>query len=160
MSEDAAIDRRQRIAWAEFLQRSEWSHFATLTTRTPIGVEKLLREFRQGFIRRLDWIAQRPSAWFCAVEYGADRSAPHLHALIANTSKLTTLHLERAWKLGHSRITIYAPDGGADFYISKQFSENPDNFDLSRRRPPVRHPQSSSGVTQLRHESTTRGETT
>ena len=135
--EVAAMGRRRRIAWAEFLQQFEWSHFATLTTRTPITADRLTGEFKQGFIRRLAWIAQRPIPWFCALEYGVERSAPHLHALIANTSSITTDELQRAWKLGNTRITIYDPGRAAAFYVSKQLLDSPDNFDLSTRRPPL-----------------------
>ena len=130
------IDRRQRIAWAEFLQQADWSHFATLTTSEPVSVDRLRREFVAGFVRRLARPAQRPLAWFYAMEPSADGQRHHVHALLAHTESLNVAQLGRAWKLGNTRILVYDPRRGAAGYVSKHLAANPELYDVSRRHLP------------------------
>ncbi len=67
-NDEVAANRRLCRAWGDWLDESEWSHVATLTSRNPLSEECLRAEFRNGFIRRAARLAQRPLAWFYAIE--------------------------------------------------------------------------------------------
>src|SRR3954468_4741713 len=82
---DPDTSRRVRAEWDSFLQSARWSHFATLTTSELVSVDRLRREFVDGFVRRLARPAQRPLAWFYAMEPSADGERHHIHALLAHT---------------------------------------------------------------------------
>ena len=137
---DSATSQRVRAGWDSFLQSARWSHFATLTTSERVSVARLRREFVAGFVRRLERPAQRPLAWFYAMEPSADGERHPVHALLAHTESLQTAQLERAWKLGHTRIVVYDPRRGAAGYVSKHLARNPELYDLSRRYLPRHRP--------------------
>ena len=135
---DTDISHRIRAECASFLQSVRWSHFATLTTRELVSVDRIKREVVHGFARRVARAAQRPLAWFYAIEPHADGERYHVHALLAHTEVLEIGQLERAWKLGNTRIVVYDPQRGAADYVSKHLAYNPDLYDLSRRPLPRR----------------------
>jgi len=133
---DTDTSRRVRGEWDSFLRSVDWSHFATLTTGELVSVDRLKREFVDGFVRRLARPVQRPLAWFYAIEPHADRQRYHIHALLAHTESLQTAQLERAWKLGNTHIVVYDPLRGAAGYVSKSLGGNAVHYDLSRRSLP------------------------
>ena len=128
--------RRMRAEWASFLQSARWSHFATLTTRELVSVDRIKREFVHGFVRRVAVPAQRPLAWFYAIEPHADGQRYHVHALLAHTDAVKIAQLERAWKLVNTHIVVYDPRLGAADYLGKHLASNPDHYDVSRRPLP------------------------
>ncbi len=91
---DSDTSRRVRAEWDCFLHSARWSHFATLTTSELISVDRLKREFVDGFVRRLARPAQRPLAWFYEIEPSADGQRHHVHALLVHTASLKTAQLE------------------------------------------------------------------
>ena len=135
-STDPDTSRRVRAEWNAFLQSARWSHFATLTTRELVSVDRIKREFVHGFVRRVAVPAQRPLAWFYAIEPHADGQRYHVHALLAHTETVKVAQLERAWKLGKTHIVVYDPRRGAADYVSKYLDGNPDHYDISRRPLP------------------------
>jgi hypothetical protein len=127
-----------RAEWDSWLQSVRWSHFVTLTTRELVSVDRIKREFVQGFVRRVAKAAQRPLAWFYAIEPHADGQRYHVHALLGHTETVKVAQLERAWKLGKTHVVVYDPRRGAAGYVSKHLGGNPDHYDVSRRPLPRR----------------------
>jgi hypothetical protein len=123
-----------RRAWGDDLAGYEWHHFVSLTTRAPVPVPRLLREFEQRWVRKLARAAQRPLAWFLAIE-GTAAGWPHLHALIYGTRGLAVRQLERAWPLGNTRVYVYDPARGAAWYVVKHLARDPDGVEMSTRWP-------------------------
>ena len=72
---DTDTSHRVRAEWDSWLQSARWSHFATLTTRELVSVDRIKREFVHRFVRRVARAAQRPLAWFYAIEPHADGRA-------------------------------------------------------------------------------------
>jgi len=133
---DSDTSRRVRAEWDYFLRSVRWSHVATLTTRELVSVDHLRREFVHGFVRRVARLAQCPLAWFYVIEPHADGQRHHVHALLAHTESLKIAQLERAWKLGITRIEVYDPRRGAAGYVSKHLTGNAVHYDVSRRPLP------------------------
>lgn len=126
-----------RSAFVELLAPYAWSHVATATSRYDEGVEKLFREFRNGFVRRLTKMAQGAIPFFVVAERTHAEHA-HLHAVIAGSESLQIKQIEAAWKYGFTRIERFDPDRGALPYLAKGISRDNDDFDLSARFPPLR----------------------
>jgi hypothetical protein len=139
LSEDERRERREtsrrRAAWGGFLSEYVWDHFATFTFATPTSGDAARLEFAHRYVRRLARVAQAGIAWALVVE-GEESDHVHLHALLAGTRHLPTRELERAWKLGHTRVAIYDPQRGAATYLAKTLGQRGDNCELSRRRAP------------------------
>ena len=127
---------RVRAARDSWLQSARWSHFTTLTTRELVSVHRIKHEFEHGFVRRVAKAAQRPLAWFYAIEPHADGERYHVHALLAYTETVKLAQLERAWRLGNTTIAVYDPQRGAAAYVGKHLTDNPDHWDVSRRLLP------------------------
>jgi hypothetical protein len=88
-------------------------------------------------VRRLERVAQRRLDWFLVVERSAGFA--HVHALISGADDLALNRLQRAWKLGFTRVERYDPQRGAAFYLTKGFDDSgrpesgrTDDYDLSR----------------------------
>jgi hypothetical protein len=131
------VGRGLRRAWAAHLGAYEWHHFATLTSRTPRSRTGLVREWAPVFVRRLERRAQRRIDWYVAAERGASGEW-HLHALLYGTGALSTADVERAWKIGHTRVRVYDPNRGAAGYVAKAVLDSDAWYDVSRRPPPLR----------------------
>lgn len=133
---DIAEDcEQQRRAWGDWLRCYQWSHVVTLTTRHPTTATQLRKQFHNAFIRRLGRLARRSVQWFFAIESGPLGDQPHVHALISGTSELTVAQIAGAWKEGITRVNAYDARRGAAFYVSKELSRIPDDYDMSRRFP-------------------------
>jgi len=130
--------RDLRRHWGAFLQTVRWAHFVTLTTTNIVSPARLRLDFVDRYIRRLARDAQRGVGWFYAMEHHADGERAHIHALIANTERLTIAALERPWILGNCRALIYDVRKGAAHYVCKHLGRNPELYDLSRRHLPRR----------------------
>ncbi len=127
-----------RRAWAEFLGRLNWSHFATLTSRFEATPDHLLRECPV-YVRRLERMTQGPAYWFAAVEGGA-AGRSHLHVLLGATERLRRAQLEKHWRLG---VTDFARFDVAHHprYVVKQLGAGID----AGERYAMKFPRLSSG---------------
>ncbi len=123
-------------AMGEFLSAYEWSHFVTLTTRTPRSQERILRVFEQRFVRPLARVTQTKIPYFYVVESVLPAGGfPHIHALLGSTEPLPNRLIEKTWTEGFSRVTKYDPRKGAAWYLTKSIESIPDSYGLSRRFP-------------------------
>ena len=130
--------RRLRDGWVAHIDAHEWSHWVTLTFRTPHSRDRALRAFEDVFVRRLARRAQRPIAWFVAVERSGPGAEWHIHALLYGTGSLSNAKIRTAWKLGLTRAERYNAGGGAARYVTKAVRDEDAWYDVSRRRPPLR----------------------
>lgn len=122
-------------ACGEWLFERNWSHFVTLTTRFELGSERLKREFRNGYIRRLAHITQAPVTWAVFIEFRRPHHHPHIHALLGATERVPVRELERAWERGDTRARVYDPTRRAAFYVCKSVLVTPNDWDISRSLP-------------------------
>lgn len=131
---DAAVVQ----AWGEHLHSFRWAHFATLTPEFPdTSAEKLELHFRDHFIRNLARATQRPVPWFYAMERSGG-GVLHLHALLANTERLTVAELRQSWALGFTVIKRYSSKRAAAWYAAKSLhlaNDGWERWDISRRVP-------------------------
>jgi hypothetical protein len=143
-------------ALGDNLNGFEWDHIVTLTYKFPRTPERIQRDVEAGWIRRCERNAQRPVAWFYAIERGA-AGLLHVHALIWGTARLTPKQLDRAWrsdwqsrgrKLGRTQIDRYDPSAGGAWYASKDVCERALWWDVSLRKPPERKSHDNSLVPQ------------
>lgn len=125
-------------AWVAMIRAVSWDHFAHLTFKGPNSAAAACRDFAR-FVRFLERCAQGPVDWAVSVE----RTHPvhhHLHALIKGTGRLRPRFLQGRWTHGHSRITVYRPNGGAAAYLTKAITPDTCDIDISGRlRPTVPH---------------------
>jgi hypothetical protein len=133
----AALATLRRADWGEYLSEYEWDHAVHLTTRKPMSERRLVREFLNGFIRRLARSAQRCIPYFYAVELQVG-GFPHIHALVAGTASLSPREVAARWSQGFTRIVRYTPARGAAFYVSKRVLDVCEEYDVSTRKPPRR----------------------
>lgn len=121
------------------LIQAPWSHFATLTARSPMSDAALVRSFENKFIRQLNRLSGRQVDYFFAIERSADPSfGGHIHALLHGTKELTTRAIRDQWMLGNTSVSVYDRERDAALYVSKGILLDPDNYDVSRRWPPRR----------------------
>jgi hypothetical protein len=137
---DERVRREHARGMALRLMETSWSHFATLTTRSPMSDAALARTFQNRFVRQLSRLSGRRVDYFYAIERGADPHAGgHVHALIYGTSLLTTRAIRDEWTHGHTSVAVYDRERDAALYVSKGILLDPDNYDVSRSWPPRRH---------------------
>ena len=122
---DPMREYRQEVA--HFLVGFRWTHVAHLGCEKPMTSHRLWVEFRYRFIRRLEQSAQNRLQWYCVEE--ADSSGRlHLHALLGGTAQLRIKDLDRSWKCGFGRFTIYPLRFSSRFsavcYMLKEVDEN------------------------------------
>jgi hypothetical protein len=132
--------------WGGYLDGLKWDHVATLTTRHPKSERRLLECLRWGFVRRLERIAQRRIDWFCRLETTNSGGHLHVHALLSGTSGISCREIQRHWRQGHSRVTVFRAGGGAGDYVTKGLDLSPDSYWISRRLPPAVLPSESHGI--------------
>lgn len=135
--EAAAALRSFRDAYGAFLHAYRWDHFVALTYKWAVPPAEAARDFRDGFVRRLAFDAGHPLAWFYALERDAAGDRVHVHALVARTAALTSDQVERAWRAGNTRVRRYDPARGGARYVVKSILPGSDDYDISRRRPPL-----------------------
>jgi hypothetical protein len=125
-------------AWGQHLHQYDWSHFVTLTPRFPdYSAERLVRGFRDGFIRRLAHVIQGPIPWFYALER-SPAGVFHLHALLARAERASIAQVRAAWQLGFTDAGIYDPPRRGAWYVTKTLGLPPAGFerwDASSRLP-------------------------
>jgi hypothetical protein len=125
-------DEELRTALRGWIGAFHWSHVATLTTRYPMSDGSVVREFQRRFVRELERAAQGYVAWFVAIE----ATVPghwHLHVALAGTAALTIERMQKAWRLGFTRITLLENPPAAIGYLVKELQRFPENFDISTR---------------------------
>lgn len=125
------IRRATRQAYVDWIASQPWHHFATLTPQSDLPCDKLVREFKYGFIRRASFHCPR-IAWFAVVETGASGHR-HVHALTSGTDSLTVDGLASAWKAGYAKILLYDKRGDAAAYVTKDILDRAEWYDVSTR---------------------------
>lgn len=126
-------------ALGRYLQTWHWHHFLTLTTAWRTSETELRTLFQAGMIRRLARVAQRPIAYFFAIERAGNADPrPHIHALIAGTDLLTVDRIRLSWRHGYGSVRRYDPRRDAALYSTKDLLLDPDSYDFSRRPPACR----------------------
>jgi hypothetical protein len=125
-----AISDALRLEWRNFLARTHWDHFATLTSRVQLNYEDFIAEFKSGFIRRLTRVTQCPVSFFVVVE-PTYAELWHGHALLAGTAHLKVDRAARAWHKGWSRVKLITDQRRAICYTTKQLeADAPDRLDF------------------------------
>ena len=130
--------RRLRGAWGAWLGEYEWSHIVHLTTATPFSEARLVKAFRDEFVRYAEKVAQNPVPYWFAVEGGALGDRPHIHALLAGAERLTTAQLVGAWRHARPerlRVSEYDAALGASYYITKEIGGRALDYGASKRFP-------------------------
>jgi hypothetical protein len=125
-------DKELRDALRVWIGGFLWNHVATLTTKDPRSRAHLLRDFQRRFVRKLERAAQGYVAWFVVIEESAPRHW-HLHVALAGTASLTIKMMQKAWRLGFTRITLLENPPAAIGYLVKELQRFPENFDISPR---------------------------
>lgn len=121
-----------------------WDFFVTLTYRLPRSLDGVLRDFKEVFIRRCAYHANRPLYWALVVE-ATHAGHLHIHALLAGTGSATKEQLKRAWSRGVTSVDRYDPARGAARYMAKNIEHDARTFwDISTRRPPIRRATSQT----------------
>ena len=129
--------RTYREHLAHFLVGFRWSHVAHLGCEKPMSSSRLWSEFRYRFVRRLEQSTQNRLQWYC-VEQADSAGRLHLHALLGGTDRLRIKDLDRSWKCGFARFTLYpllfAARLSAAFYMLMELDENAQH-DMSASLP-------------------------
>jgi hypothetical protein len=60
-----------------------------------------------------------------------------VHGLLSGTASLNVESLEAAWELGFATIRMCDPSRRGARYLAKGVITHPDNWDKSRRLPPL-----------------------
>lgn len=126
---------RLRDGWREFVGHRPWTHCATLTTRNGLRAGDLLQKFRDGFVRRIAYLAQTRIRWFAAVEQTCS-GHDHLHVLLADTATLKVDQIQGCWSLGFSRILVVRDEDTPVAYMTKNVVSDKVKYDFSRTLPP------------------------
>jgi len=121
-----------RDALGQFLDKQNWTYFATFTSREEM-TQKMARRYADSILRRIRAIQEKNEsstkcamAWF--VESHKEKKGVHIHALIKTNLMKETItrdwlkmtNIKMSGKTnGYCRILTYIPDFGASFYISK-----------------------------------------
>ncbi len=119
--------------WARWgPQMTNWSHFATLTGRSPFGDESAMKSAKK-WVRRLESHARRPVDHFIVTER-SPAGLVHVHAVVAGTTELPICVLRSAWKSGLSDVQQYDPALDAWAYLTKGITRGTlVDFDLNVR---------------------------
>lgn len=129
-----SYDRALHAAWADHLGSFAWHHFITLTSETPVGEDRLKREFRK-LIHRLERITKSDVAFASVVEAGVSGLA-HIHALIWCSFPMPTRLIESKWTLGITHVRRCESPHAAAAYLAKDFTTHSDDYSFSTILPP------------------------
>ena len=121
-----------------WLQEYEWHHWLTLTVRGRWPQERVLRAFKDEFVRYATKSTQGPVRYAYVLEGGALGDRPHLHALLHGTERLGASRLGSAWRHGRSEVDPYDARRGATHYLAKEIGGRVLDYGVSERMPPNR----------------------
>jgi hypothetical protein len=114
-----------------------WHHFVTLTADGGASSDWLQREYKQGFIRRLEFDAKGRIDYFVAIEHDESTGQfAHLHALLHGTAGLTVETIRSRWGHGFTDVAPYDRRQHAAHYVVKNLLLDPDAYQWSRLAPP------------------------
>ena len=112
-----------------FIHQWPWDLFLTLTfkARFPIAMHYLPSQWRR-LIALLNKEHSTDVTWVRSIEFGAEQSVPHLHALIGGTD-IPPREIPRLWHpgTGNAKAEIYDPTRRAAWYVAK----DPDSVEFS-----------------------------
>jgi len=128
-------------AWAKFLESREWDLFGTFTfrranersdkrSRPPYEymTVKAAKPLFRKFVRSLS-----SDIWFIAFfETGSNEDNLHIHALLGNTTGLSSRIVARRWWWrggGSSKVFHYDKERGANHYLPKTWHKVSTDFD-------------------------------
>lgn len=120
----------------DWLREYEWNHWLTLTVRGRWPQERLLRAFKDEFVRYVAKAAQGPVRFAYVIEGGALGDQPHLHALLHGIEHLDAKRLWSAWRHGRARVDAYDARRGATHYLAKEIGGSVLDYGVSERMPP------------------------
>lgn len=137
--DEAAVRlRRLRAETGDWLLRYEWSHWVTLTVDGVWSADRLRRVLVDEFVRHATKVTQGPVPFAFVIEGGARGEQAHVHALLYGTAGLDCVRLERAWRHGRAKVTVYDPLRGAPYYLVKEVGGRAVDYGVSSRMPPLR----------------------
>ncbi len=132
----SSVQQLRRSDLGLFLNQFAWAHAVHLTTGKPTSPRAIVRSFADSFIRCLARATRQPVPYFYAIEQQIG-GFPHLHGLIGGTDSLSAKEVQARWKIGLSRVHRYSSSRGAAYYVSKSVLDAPDDYDISKRMPPL-----------------------
>jgi len=132
ISEKKQLVEKYRDALGQFLDKHNWTYFATFTSREEM-TQKMARRYAESILKKIrdkQVLNESPErcamAWF--IESHKEKKGVHIHALIKcsllkETITKQWLHMtnikQEGKTNGYCRLLSYIPDFGASFYISK-----------------------------------------
>ena len=137
MTKGNALSQITKSAMAEFLSEKEWTHWVTLTTKSPLS----LSSARRGVIRLVNILKVRVNfnECFFASEPFDCKVGYHIHMLVnANTKDSTTdmlYEIRSSWREAmrepNARVSVskYNPQENATGYIAKYIQKWLSDYD-------------------------------
>jgi hypothetical protein len=122
-----AGEQDTREAYRGYLHQTEWTHFATLTFRTPVSATTAWGRFDQ-WLSAISARYARTIAWFAVVEFGEEQER-HIHALL-KAPTVPSDALRSQWKAGFSDIQAFDEEKPGISYLTKTLNRDDAEYDL------------------------------
>jgi hypothetical protein len=116
-----------RQAYRDYLHQTEWTHFATLTFRTPVSATTAWGRFNQ-WLSSISTRYLRTIPWFAVVEFGEEQER-HIHALL-KAPTISSDALRSQWKAGFSDIQAFDIERPGISYLTKTLNRDDAEYDL------------------------------
>jgi hypothetical protein len=127
VNRNLAGERDTRQAYRDYLHQTEWTHFATLTFRTPVSASTAWGRFNQ-WVSAICTRYGRTIPWFAVVEFGEEQER-HIHALLKAPS-ISSDALRSHWKAGFSDIQGFDEEKPGISYLTKTLNRDDAEYDL------------------------------
>jgi len=117
-------------AWAELIEKQEWSWYVTLTFRNNVSIQWAHRRFRR-WVHRVNrrrygarYVRRGQGVPWLRCSEKQRRGAIHFHLLVGDCPDLDLEDARRDWQhlAGQAYIEPYRPGGGAAQYLAKNFA--------------------------------------
>ena len=127
MNNKLAGEQDTREAYRDYLHKTEWTHLATLTFRTPVSATTAWARFDQ-WLSAISARYARTIAWFAVVEFGEEQER-HIHALL-KAPTISSDALRSHWKAGFSDIQGFDEEKPGISYLTKTLNRDDADYDL------------------------------